>query len=216
MDKSAPYKATVYQEFVLWTAMPSIEKRRLGLESQKAFAEYHNISENSLSNWKQRADFEPRVDAILKMWSVGKTPDVVHGIYAAAVKGNPMSQMLWLKYFKGFSEKSEVTVTNKVEVGVNDIRHLIELLPEPLKSKHYANLRELLDDSVAVRDARSVEDGHWTARPADPISDEADHDAQDVPEPKGYEVAESHPTGVRAIVERQFFSSDYQGTARWW
>lgn len=200
----------------MWTAMPSIEKRRLGLESQKAFAEYHKVSEDTLTNWKHRTDFEKRVDAILKMWSVGKTPDVVHGIYAAAVKGNPMSQLLWLQYFKNFSPKQEVEHTQKVEVGVNDIRHLIDLLPEPLKSKHYANLRELLDDSVAVRDARSVEDGDWNARPADPVLDEADHDAQNVPEPKGYEVAESHPTGVRATVEREVFSRHYQGTARWW
>lgn len=216
-EMSHPVKrADIYREFVLWTAMPPLEKRNLGIETQTAFCEYYKIGINTPTAWKHRADFEGRVDAILKMWSTDKTPDVIHGIYRSAVKGNPMSQLLWLQYFKKFSPRTEVEHTNKVEVGVNDIRHLIELLPEPLKSKHYANLRELLDDSSAVRDARVVEDSHWTTRPADPILGEADNDAQDVPEQEGHAVAPSHQTGVRAPMDWGNYPSDHQGTARGW
>jgi hypothetical protein len=127
-----------------------------------------------------------------------------------------------MQLFEGFTEKTESTEIKKVEVGVNDIRFLIDALPEPLKSKHYGNLRELLDDASSVRNARSVESDRWNERPAQTISDETDNDAQNVPGDRANAVAIRHQESVSGYMgdgrERQSKASegDYQSTERWW
>lgn len=209
-------KPSIYTEFILWTAMPYGEKEKLGLETQEQFCEFYKIGKNTPASWKERHDFEQRVDAILKMWSTDKTPDVVHSIYRTAVKGNPLSQMLWLKYFKKFTEKSEVTVTKKVEFGVNDVRFLIEGLPEPLRSEHYGNLRKLIDDASMVRRARDSEGMSWRDGPAPALLDQPDHDAQDVRSERGDGVAESDSPSVRFSVVRTIPASDNKSPSRRW
>ena len=210
-----PNKADIYREFILWTAMPHSEKVNLGLETQTAFVEFYKIGVNTPMRWKQRPDFEERVDKILKMWSIDKTPDVIHGIYRAAVKGNPMSQLLWLQYFKKFNPKSEVEHTHRIELGVNDIRRLIEALPDELKAKHHANLRELLDDAVAVRHDRGTEDVRWDERPPLLLQGETHNDAQDVPEQKANAVARCDSARLCSYMEWGQSTRDNKGTARW-
>ena len=76
------------------------------------------------------------------MWATDKTPDVVHAIYRAAVKGNPMSQMLVTVF-----QKSLIHVLNrrqkKGRAQSSGHTYTIEQLPEQLKQKHYGYLREL-------------------------------------------------------------------------
>lgn len=217
-------RPSLYTEFILWSAMPETEQKHLGLENQKQFAIYHKISEQTLSAWKQRPDFEDRVDAILKVWAVGKTPTVVRGIYVAAVKGNPMSQLLWLQYFKKFNPKNDTNEATKVGgAGVGDLKHLIDQLPEQMKQKHYEHLRELLGDIEAFRNARSTEEDHWDERPAQTIPDETDNDAQSLPiEERANEVAKSNKVSLRTDM-----GDDSNGTtcasennnksaSRWW
>lgn len=216
-EKLYPNKRDIYREFILWTAMPYKEKERLGLETQEAFIAYYKIGANTPTRWKHRPDFEGRVDAILKMWSTDKTPDVVHSIYRSAVKGNPMSQMLWLQYFKKFNPKKEDTDEKKVVLGINDIRYAIEQLPENLKKKHYGYLRELTEDIAACRNARDIEDDVWYARPETTISDEADNDAQDIPNKESSNaVAKSHKASIRADMVGPISESNHQSAERWW
>lgn len=197
--------------------MPALEQRNLGLETQKQFAEYYNVSQDTLTDWKRRGDFEEKVDAILKMWSIGKTPDVVHGIYRAAVKGNPMSQLLWLQYFKKFVPKQEIEHTKKVEIGVHDIRFIIEQLPEPQRSICYGYLRDIIDTANSLRDAGQLPDRDAPdATLEGVVSGEADHDAYPLPEQERDAMAARNQRSVRENVEREIFPRDYQGTARWW
>ena len=97
-QKKNPDRVDVYTEFILWFAMPPAERAKLGIKNQGQFADYYKVSPNTLSRWKDRMDFETRVDKIQMMWGKEKTADVIQGIYRAAVKGNPMSQLLWLQY----------------------------------------------------------------------------------------------------------------------
>ena len=55
-----PNKRSIYNEFILWTAMPHPEKVRLGIETQGQFSEQYKINEDTLTNWKKRPDFESR------------------------------------------------------------------------------------------------------------------------------------------------------------
>ena len=215
-----PNKRSIYNEFILWTAMPHPEKVRLGIETQGQFSEQYKINEDTLTNWKKRPDFEQRVDAILKMWSTDKTPDVVHSIYRAAVKGNPMSQLLWLQYFKGFDPKKiEDPNKKKAVLGIGDIRHAIEQLPEQLKEKHYGYLRELAEDLSAVRNAMDPADKSWEEKPPQITFDEDDVTPQSVPseEQAGTMVmAICYQKCVSENIGRLVSENNYKSAERWW
>lgn len=215
-NKRGVYKISLYNEFILWSAMPPVEKNRLGIESQNAFCDFYKISHNTPTPWKLRPDFYERVDKILIMWARDKKPDIVQGIYRSAVKGNSDSQRIWLQYFEGWTEKKQLEVTTKVDVSPHDIRALIDVLPEPLRSKHYGNLRELFDDASAVKNARVIEDDIWSERPPIGLLGEADHDAPIVSnEERVDEVARSYPKGVRCDVVRTIHPYHYQSAERW-
>lgn len=211
------YRRSLYNEFILWTAMPHQEKVKLGLEWQKDFSAYHKIDESTLWRWKHRDDFEKRVDDILKKWSTDKTPDVVHAIYRSAIKGNPLSQQLWLGYFKGYNpRKADGTEENKVEVGVNDIRFIISGFPEPMKSKWNAILTEFTIEANALRDARETDGDLWNERPTQDVYEQTDNDAQNIPNTgRRNEVACRYRERVCDNLERKVSEGDYKSTS-WW
>jgi hypothetical protein len=198
-----------YEEFILWTAMPDEERDKLGIETQGEFCEKYHIDKNTPTRWKARADFISQVTELRRQWAFDRTGNVIKGIYLSALKGNPFSQKLWLQYFLGFKEQSEVAVTDKVEIGVNDIRFLIEALPEPLKSKHYANLRQLLDDAADFADARNIDPaaiddetegdgGGGSERPAEAVRGDANPNAPHISVRRTDGVAASHQASIRA------------------
>ena len=111
--------AAAYEAFIEWYALPRHEKVKEGLETQKQFADYHGVTERTLVDWTKRYDFEPRCEEHIHRWTKRHKPDIVAAIYAGAVnKLNPLAQMLWLKAFEGFTEKTQVETTHKVEVTV--------------------------------------------------------------------------------------------------
>lgn len=199
----------------MWTAMPGLERIKLGWDTQKQFCDAHHIVEKTPSNWKKRPEFWKRVESLRAEWAKDKSGDVIYGIYRAAVKGNPLSQKLWLQYFHNFAEKTEHTESKVVEVSVNDIRFVIDQLPEPLRTKHYDNLTELLDDASAFERARGSEDGSRFERPADEVRDEADNDAQDVSYTEADEVAEGDSKRIRQDLEWKTQPRHHESTA-WW
>lgn len=198
-----PYKDSIYEEFILWVAMPTFERMSLGMVEQKHFSEKYKVDGATLWRWKSRPDFRVRVKELRQRWATEKTSDVVGSIYKTAIKGNPLSQKLWLQYFEDFTEKSQQEQVQKVEIGVNDIRFIIDQLPEPLKTKHYANLRELLDDASAVANARAVEDSASADGLADALPEQANQSAQDVSDAQADEVAEGDTGSVREDMVRE-------------
>lgn len=214
----APNKNSLYTEFILWTAMPYQEKIKLGMEWQQDFAAYYKVAESTLWRWKKREDFEKRVDAILKMWATDKTPDVIHSIYRSAVKGNPFSQQLWLGYFKGYNPKkgSEEKSSGKVEIGENDIRFIINGLPEPMRTKYNEYITEIIIGANEVKNARTIDDIGWDEqRPENYLSDETDSDAQDIPDQRANVVAFGYTERVCKNMERKVSENYHQSSKRW-
>jgi hypothetical protein len=175
-------KAAVYQEFILWTALPPDQRKKLGLEDQNQFCVYYHISKDTPALWKKRSEFWPQVTELRREWAMDKTGDVIYAIYRAALKGNDRSQKLWLQYFLGFTEKAEVSKTAKVVITVNDIRWLIEGLPEPMRSEHYANLTKLLVDAEQTRNAGLLEDSRPPEGFAETVHEETRNDTACTPE----------------------------------
>lgn len=199
-------KNTEYEEFVIWYATPFKVKESMGLETQKAFAEYYKLHEGTLSEWKDRPDFEARVRHLRKKWAFEKTQDVLQGMYQSAVKGNPLSQKLWMQVFEDFSEKSEVTETKKVEIGINDIRFIINSLPEQYREKYYGYIREIIDTAQALRHAGQLSDGTRDAEFTEAyVLDEAGEHAQDLPGKRTNELAQGH---IRCVSQDM---GDYAG-----
>ena len=212
-----PHKVDKYQEFILWFAMPTVERVKLGIDTMEAFAEYYHINRTTLWRWKDRPDFEPRVDHIQMQWGKEKTSDVIQGIYRAAVKGNPMSQLLWLQYFKKFTPKTQVEHTAKVEIGVNDIRFLIEGLPtQELKDKHYGNLRDLLDAAQEARNSGLLEDGDRSDGLEEDVQGQTDNDAQDISSEDAYDIPKGYKASIRANMVWEVHSYHHQGTTWRW
>jgi hypothetical protein len=226
-DLREPSKADVYHEFILWTAMPPKERGQLGIETQTEFCKHYGIGINRPRAWKMRPDFISQVTELRRQWAFDKTGEVIQGIYLSALKGNPFSQKLWLQYFLGFAEKTEVDVNTQTTFTVNDIRYVIEALPEQLKQKHYANLRELLDDSAAHANARNIdieaigaadepENGSGFGEPEGAIRDTADNHAQDIPFAGTDDVADSNTRSIRSNLVGPVSAYHHKSTARWW
>jgi len=215
-EKDRPRKYSIYNEFILWSAMPEMERRNLGIETQTQFCEYYKIGINTPTKWKERPDFYDRVRKIMRLWAFDKTPTVIHGIYRSAVKGNSDSQRIWLQYFEGWTEKQTMEHVVKVQMSPNDIRFLIDGMPEEYKRKYYGYIREIIDTAVSLRNAGQLQDG-YAEDPAieGDVSGEADNDAPNVPDNPTSKVSTSYPRSIRTDMVWEVQSHHHQSPERW-
>jgi hypothetical protein len=213
------YLQTTYDEFILWYALPGHEKAKMGIERQGDFADYHKLSERSLVRWKQRPDFYIRVQSLRAEWAKSRTSDVIAAMYKSALSsgpGAPIAQKLWMQVFEGFSEKSEVEHSAKVEVGINDIRFIINGLPEPHRSKFYGYIDEIVATVDQTRINGTFEDAEWTPQLEAPISDDSDQDAREVSDTGANEVPESDTDSIRVHLVGSLSARNYQSAQRRW
>ena len=102
-----------------------------------------------------------------------------------------------MKLFEGFTEKTETNVVQKVEIGENDIRFIINGLPEPYKTRFNGYITEIIVTANAVRRARTIDDERWDEpRSEEILLDGPDSDAHDVPVKRGNAVASGHQESV--------------------
>ena len=212
--KDNPLKAhaSTYEDFILWFAIPRHEKIKMGIETQEQYAKHQGMGERTINRWKKRQDFYPKLKELRDVWAKDRTQDVIAAIYRTAMSagvGAPASQKLWMQVVEGFSEKNELQVTNRVEVGPNDIRAMIDLLPEPYRTKFYGYIDEIVNISTAVKNARGSEDARWEqANTEEHLLGEADHDAPELPGIGADVVAKGNPRSLRADM-----GNDTHGTA---
>ena len=209
-----------FEEFVLWWAMPPHEKRRLGLETQEAYAEYTGLHRNTTSRWKKSPAFYPRLKEIRDLWAKDRTQDVIAALYRGAISngiGAPKDRELWFKYVEGWNEKTQVEHTQKVEVTIRDIRFMINAFPLDLQQKFYGYLNEINNAATLLRRSGQFIDGVLPEPTAEgEILDDTDHDAQGAPRPSADALAESYQSCIRGDLEWQAQPCDYQSATRWW
>ena len=208
-------KTRVFDEFVMWAAMPQHERIKKGIETQQAFEEFYDVSAMSLWRWKKRTDFWTRVNELHQDWAKNRTGTVVAAIYQTAIKGNPLSQKLWMQVFEGFTEKSEVKETLQNEIGPNDIRFIINGLPEPHKTKFNGYIDEIIITANAFANAQDADEAVWNERPSPDIRDETHQPSQNVSgEERADAVAKSDSGRIRDAVVGETQPGDNQSAER--
>ena len=223
-----PAKTDVFDEFILWFALPSAQKKLSGIETIGSFAEKNDVNPTTLHRWKQRPEFEVRVRDLRKRWAFDKTSDVIESVYKSAIKGNDKSQKLWFQLFEGFSERTENVQTQQVELSVNDLRFLIQGFSPEEQEKYYGYIREIIDRAAIT--ATEIERGQIPANlqyvessAADitediegSVSDEAHINAQYIPEHRTDEIPSGDQIGIRKDLVGQISPHYHQSSARGW
>lgn len=138
----------VYNDFIEWFASPSFKKYELGIETQEEFAKHFRVSKDTLSLWKQRPDFQQKVNRALKQWAHGRTSSVLDAIYKGALEGNPGSQKLWMDYFEDEKKIGKQKIVPII--SEEDIRYMMEDMPEELQEKYTIFLADLGADMAAL------------------------------------------------------------------
>ena len=99
-------KPKIFKEFVEWMSRPEPLRE---LKTQGDFSKKFNVSEKTLSTWKQRDDFWKAVEVEWRQWGKIKTSNVMAKFYTKVMgKGTTTADFkLWLQYFLDWSEKIE-------------------------------------------------------------------------------------------------------------
>jgi hypothetical protein len=120
-----------FADFVQWIAMP---KALRSPKTQRELAVHFGVGEDTLSEWKQRADFWNLVDEQQKAWGRERTPNVLLALHNRAVKtGDPRAVRLWYEIVEGkrFNDKAPEIICTSCE----KYRELEALSDEELQAK---------------------------------------------------------------------------------
>jgi hypothetical protein len=142
-----PRRDDIYQEFINWSAMGPFRRREMGITEQKDFAKHFGVSEDTLTRWKQRPDFEKKIRSNRKGWAFEKEGPVIEALYKSAVGGNAANQRLWMKLFSGFQVGGKNKEPEIKRITINEVQQLIDDLPEWRKKKYKDLMRDLIDDA---------------------------------------------------------------------
>jgi hypothetical protein len=147
-----PHRDDIYQEFIQWNAMGPFRRQQTGIHDQKSFAKHYGVSEDTLTRWKQRHDFEKRIRTGRKGWAFEKEGDVMEALYRSAVRGNAASQRLWMKLFSGFQVGGRNKQPEMKTITISEVHQLIDDLPKWRQKKYKDFMRELVDDASLFRE----------------------------------------------------------------
>jgi hypothetical protein len=147
-----PRREDIYQEFIRWRTMDPFERSAAGLMEQKDFAAKYKVSEDTLTRWKQRPDFEKRVRSSRKDWAFEHEGEIMEALYKSAVRGNAASQRYWIKLFSGFKLGRKLDEPEIKTITISEVHQLIEDLPKWRQKKYKDLMRDLVDDATLFRD----------------------------------------------------------------
>ena len=135
-----------YRQFIRWSALTPEERAWYGIETQEQFCKAYQVADiRTLTAWSEREGFAELVSAMREQWMLAKNGDVLGGIYTSALNGDHRSQKLWLDLTSGIEKKRGAA--KKSYASADDIRFIIDSLPEGAQDRNYARLRDILTDA---------------------------------------------------------------------
>lgn len=93
-------KVAEFMEYVQWLATPRQLRKQ---KTQKEFADFIGVSQDTLSDWKRHPKFWPLVQKFTSQWIRERVPDVINGLYSNACaegKANDVKMFLHLAGMK--------------------------------------------------------------------------------------------------------------------
>jgi hypothetical protein len=84
------------------------------------------VNQATLSKWKNDPEFWKEVMNHWKKWGMGKTPDVMAGLYRkAATEGNASEAMAWMKIMHDWQDKSiQITESEDLKAIAESFRKI--------------------------------------------------------------------------------------------
>lgn len=147
-------KRDTYAQFVLWSAMTPEERAWHGIETLEQFCRVHQVLDvSTLEAWMKRRDFKLRITILREDWAFSKTSEVLGSVYASARNGDHRSQRLWLEHVHHMTEKYDPDKPKRMEITPDDVRYIIDALPEPLRTTNNIRLRDIIIDANAAKEA---------------------------------------------------------------
>ena len=147
-----PYKNDVYGRFIEWIAMDTEERYNIKIKNLSAFAKKYGVKNGTLTLWQKRPEFlELKREAqILKLQLA--TSDVLTGLKKRCIRyGMAYDVELFLLYVENWDRKHVLEILGEIKLGDNDVRTLVNFLPEEKQKKFYDVLTELLAEAEYAR-----------------------------------------------------------------
>ena len=111
IDLPGIQKVAEFVEFINWFATP---RRNREIKTQKEFAAFINVNEDTLSDWKRRPEFWPLLQKAMKKWCQEQIPNIIGGLCdAARNEGKAGAAKVILQFAGLLPENGEKKNTNK-------------------------------------------------------------------------------------------------------
>lgn len=135
-----------YIAFIRWSILTAAEKKaEKEPKTQRDFATKWSIHENTIVDWKARADFETLREDIFRKKLANEVPEVMGDLRKRIKKyGMGMDVELWLAYSKGWDRKKVLEINPPLDFGLGDIRAMIANLPKDKQKHFYQTLAKLI------------------------------------------------------------------------
>lgn len=144
-----------YIAFIRWDILTKAERKTdKEPKTQRDFAKKWDIAEDTIVDWKKRADFQKLRGDMFRKKLAAEVPEVMADMRKRIKKiGKADEVELWLAYAEGWDKKRVLEIKPPVEFGEGDIRTLVAKLP-PDRQKHFrVTLAKLLAEAEAANDA---------------------------------------------------------------
>lgn len=146
-----PYKQDVFARFINWQTLTTKERKKAGIITAGDFAKKYGIHEATLSKWKNRPDYHDtkRQAQIHKLSD--STADVLDGLKTRCIKyGMANDVELFLLYVEKWDRKHVLEILGEIKLGKDDIRSIVDVLPEDRRKQFYVTLSDLIAEAKAI------------------------------------------------------------------